>query len=197
MKKNYLLIVLATLILFGFMFFYETFASEVSTESYKVEQGDMLEIFVYEEEDLSGDFEVKEDGTISYPLIGSVIVEGLDRSAIETKLTGLLKKDYFHNPHLRLTIKEYHARLVHIIGSVKEPGPYEFPDDGNLTLLEAVSLAGGFDRYASVNGTKIIKTGTDGKRITIDPHISDILNGKKEDIDLDPGDIVSVPERFF
>ena len=80
---------------------------------------------------------------------------------------------------------------------VQKPGSYTFPQDNTITLLQAISLAGGFTGYASVNGTKIVRTAPDGKKITVDPKVNDVVNGKRKDTDLQPDDLVFVPERIF
>ena len=80
---------------------------------------------------------------------------------------------------------------------IKEPGSYPFPADGTLTVLEAISLAGGYTRFASVNGTRVIKTMPDGTKKVIDPNLSEVMKGKRKDMELEPDDVVMVPERFF
>ena len=193
--RKYVIIILGILCI-GVAFFSRAEAEKEKTY-YKISKGDVLEISVYEEEDLSGEFEVKEGGTITYPLLGSVKVEGLTKLAIEEKLTTLLEKDYLVEPHVRVKMEEYHERTVLVLGSVKNPGSYEFPEDRPLTLLQVISMAGGYTRYASVKGTRIITTLPSGKKKTIDPKINDIIKGRKEDFELKPDDVVMVPERFF
>ncbi len=166
-------------------------------DSYKVSIGDILNIQVYQEEDLSGDFEVKEDGTITYPLIGAVKVINLNKSDVENSITQLLEKDYLSNPYLHVSIKTYHQRNIMVLGCVQRPGSYSFPQDNTITLLQAISMAGGFSGYAAANGTKIVRTSSDGKKSTIDPRMNDIINGRRKDVDLVPNDLVFVPERLF
>lgn len=172
-------------------------AGQMTEESYKIEPGDMLDIGVYQEEDLSGSFEVKEDGTISYPLLGSVNLKALSKSEAESRLSELLAADYLVEPHVRIAINKYHGRTFVVLGSVNKPGSYEFPSDGNVTLLEAVSMAGGYNRYASVSGIRIIRESANATKETIDPKINDIINGHSEDVELKPNDVVMVPERMF
>jgi len=164
---------------------------------YKVTVGDTLDIQVYNEKDLSGEFEIKEDGTISYPLLGSVQVKDLTKSQIENTLTNLLGSDYLVNPFVHLVIKTYKRIEVMVMGCVKSPGTFPFPENKPLTLVQAIALAEGFTAYASVNGTKIIQTGSDGKKQVIDPDIEKILSGKKKDVELEPNDLITVPERVF
>jgi polysaccharide export outer membrane protein len=164
---------------------------------YKVSSGDILNIQVYEEADLSGAFEVKEDGTITYPLLGSVKVAGLTKSGVEKVITDLLEKDYLTKPYLHISITAYHQRNVLVLGCVQKPGSYPFPQDKDMSLLEAISLAGGFTGYASIGGTKIIRTSPEGRKVSVDPKMADIISGKRKDITLMPDDLVFIPERLF
>ena len=162
---------------------------------YKIAANDIINIQVYQEEDLSGEFEVKEDGTITYPLVGPVTVKGLIKLEVEKKITELLARDYLVNPYVHISVKVYGN--IMILGCVQKPGSYSFPQDKGMTLLQAISLSGGFTGYASVNGTKIVRATPDGKKMAIDPGMSDIIKGKRKDIDLKPDDLVFVPERIF
>jgi|SRR3989338_5579545 len=173
------------------------YPAEVKEESYKIAIGDILNIQVYQEPDLGGDYEVKEDGTITYPLLGSVKALNSTKSEIENTLTRLLGKDYLVTPYLHVSVSTYHERSVLVLGCVQKAGSYSFPQDNNLTLLQVISLAGGFTGYAGINGTKIIRTPVDGKKVVIDPRINDIIGGRKKDVDLMPNDLIVVPERLF
>lgn len=168
-----------------------------SEARYLIAIGDRLDIQVYEEEDLSGEFEVKEDGSIPYPLLGEVKAAGLTKKELENKLTEMLAKDYVVKPYVRVTIEKYVQRNVIVLGSVKKPGSYEFPENRSFTILEAVSLAEGFTRYASIAGTKVIRAASGHKKKVIDPDMDGILRGKAKDFELEPGDVIMVPERMF
>lgn len=175
----------------------DLFVADPGRVEYKVTVGDTISIQVYEEPDLSGDFEVKEDGTITYPLLGSVKVSSLSKSETESTITRLLEKDYLVNPYIHITIKKYHQQNIIILGCVQKPGSYPFPPDMNLTLLQAISIAGGFTGYASVNDTKLVRTSSGGKKNTIDARVNDIVNGRRKDIRLEANDLIFVPERLF
>lgn len=162
--------------------------------------GDILNIDIYEENDLSGDFEVKEDETISYPLLGSVKVAGLTKSEVESLLTKLLGDDYLVSPFVQITIKPSkkleNMPLIMVLGAVQRPSSYAFPQDQPMSLLQAISLAGGFTNRASIKETKIIRTGASGEKVTLDPQMELILKGEKKDIELQRNDLVSVPEKL-
>lgn len=162
--------------------------------------GDTLSVQVYEERDLSGDFEVKEDGSISYPLLGSVKVEGLTKSEVEALLTKLLEADYLVNPFVQLTIKPSkkleNMSMIMVLGAVQRPSSYPCPPDKPTSLLQAISQAGGFKDNAAIKDAKIIRTKADGEKVTLNPELDKILAGEKKDVELQRNDLVNVPEKL-
>jgi polysaccharide export outer membrane protein len=119
-------------------------------------------------------------------------------SELEEKLTHLLSPDYFINPQITIFVEKYHSRRIFILGEVNNPGSYDIPPEKKLTVVEAISLAGGFTEEAAVNKTKIVRV-EDGLEKTMVVKITDITKGgdKSKDIILKPNDIVIVPESFF
>lgn len=172
--------------------------SNVFSEEYKIETGDILTITVYEQPDLATKARVGPKGDISFPLLGNVNLTGLTVSETEEKITSLLKEDYLVNPQVNVFIEEYHPKKVFVMGFVNKPGEYELFRDRPTTILEAITMAGGFKEGAAQNGTKIIRM-EDEKEVTIPVKITDITNKgyKERDIVIKAGDIVVVPESFF
>ena len=157
----------------------------------------VLQIDVYYGRDmnLQRKVRVSSEGRINFPLLGEVEVNGLTVNELERKLTELLGKDYLVNPQVSVFIEEYST--VSVIGQVNTPGTY--PIKGKLTVVEAISLAEGFTKIAAPNGVKILRANPNGTKTTINVKAGDIINGgkKEEDIQLQSGDIVTVPESFF
>ena len=190
------LIISLSLLSFFLLHISSAVLSKEKNEHYRAATGDMLEITVYEEADLSGAFEVKENGAITYPLLGQIHVENLTKLEIEKKISSLLEKDYLVKPYVRVSIASDKRRVL-ILGHVKKPGTYELPEGRSFTLIELITLAGGFTGYAAANGTKIVRTQENDKKVVIDPHLNDIIKGRRKDIELKSGDLIIVPERFF
>ena len=165
---------------------------------YRIHSLDILKINIYMEGDLQTNFRVSQSGRISYPFIGEVRVSGLTVSELEEKLTHLLSPDYFINPQITIFVERYHSRRIFILGAVNNPGSYDIPTEKELTVVEAISLAGGFTEEAAVNKTKIVRV-EDGLEKTMVVKIKDITKGgnKSKDIILKPNDIVIVPQSFF
>ena len=170
----------------------------VSAEEYKVDAGDVLLITVYEQPDLTTKVRVNSKGEINLPLIGTVHIIGLSVDAIEEKVKQELQKDYLVDPQVNVFIDKYTPKKVFVMGFVNKPGEYELFKDRQTTVLEAITMAGGFKEGAASNGTKVLRI-EDGKEISISIKVTDITKkgDKEKDIPIKPGDIIVVPESFF
>ena len=167
-------------------------------EEYKIETGDVVAITVYEQPDLSTKARLDSAGEIAFPLIGNIQIGGLSVSEAVQKITSLLEKDYLVNPQVNIFIEEYHPKKVFVMGFVNKPGEYELFKDRDTTVIEAITMAGGFKEGAAQNGTKVVRV-KNGEKVSIPIRVTDITNknDKAQDIPLKPGDIIVVPESFF
>ncbi len=168
-------------------------AKDLFVKAYRIGPGDLLEIKVFELEQLSQVVRVSEDGSITLPLLGRVEVEGLTQDGVVQKISGLLQAKYVKNPQVTIFIKEYKSKQVAVIGAVKNPGNYELV--GRRNLLQMVSMAGGFTDQAT-NETFVLRTdGVTGATTTIPIDLVDLLlNGnQKLNIPIEPNDVINVP----
>lgn len=177
--------------------FAKDIARNTDVDVYEIGPENALLINVYygRDKNLERKVRVASDGYITFPLLGKVEVMGLTISDLENKLTELLGEDYLVNPQVSVYIEEYST--VAILGQVKEPGSFEIK--GKLTVVELISMAGGFTKIADTNNVKVIRTEPEGSKRTISVRVNDIINKGKEDEDikLKPKDIVTVGESFF
>ena len=131
-------------------------------EEYELGGKDVLKITVYGEPDLERTVRVSRHGTITFPLIGEVSVEGMTASQVEDKLAELLGHDYLVNPHVSVFVEEFHSKEVYILGAVNKSGAY--PLLGRANLLEMLSQAGGIDtRQETKRGKNLVLIRTTGK----------------------------------
>lgn len=167
-------------------------------EEYKVDTGDVILITVYAQADLTTKARVSSKGEITFPLIGTVNVKDLTVEEIEKKIMVSLGKDYLVNPQVNVFIEKYTEKKVFVMGFVNKPGEYELFKDRPTTVLEAITMAGGFKEGAAQNGTKVLRV-DNGEELTISIKVTDITRkgDKEKDIPINPGDIVVVPESFF
>jgi polysaccharide export outer membrane protein len=138
---------------------------------------------VYDNPDLATEARVN-DGRITFPLIGEIFVNDLTVSDVEKKITDLLTDGYLKKPHVSVTILEY-GKKVYVNGEVRNPGAYKITK--GLTVLKAITIAGGFTIKASEGRTSIIRKMENGE-ISIKAKMDDLVM---------PDDIIMVPESFF
>jgi len=120
-----------------------------SSASYRVGEGDLLLIKVYDMEDLSTTVRVDADGQIGFPLIGQINVDNLTIQQVRDLISNRLADGYLINPQVSVLIQEYRSNKVVIIGEIMRPGLYEL--QGEMSLLELISRAGGLTANAGVS----------------------------------------------
>jgi polysaccharide export outer membrane protein len=165
----------------------ETFVKE-----YKIGPKDLLDITVFELPELNQTVRVSEDGSISLPLLGKVVIEGLTKEELERKLAGLLEVKYLKKARVTIFIKEYQSKRVSVIGAVGRPGMYELI--GRVSLLEMISQAGGLtDRAASE--LYVLREGKNGIQAKLAIDLNDLIinNNQKLNIPLMPKDVINIP----
>lgn len=114
----------------------------------------LIAISVYNEPDLSREVMVASDGTVEYPYIGKISVKGLTARQIEQKLRTLLERDYLVHPQVTVEIKKFGQ--IYVFGKVMNPGIVGLK--GEMTALEAVAEAGGFDQRAARDWLTVVRT---------------------------------------
>ena len=251
---------------------------------YKIGRQDLLEISVFDVDELDQTVRVADDGSITMPLLGTLDVSGLTRIELEQSIARLLAERYVRNPQVTVFVKEYTSKQIAVSGAVKKPGTYEMlgrktllemismaggldsdfgkqiiifrqnnngaterisidldrlvyaadpalnvtiapndiiyvpavermrifvsgavrnpdlyeiPRDEPVTLLKAITLAGGTTDRAAEKKVQIMRTEEDGSRVTLLVNLKQIKRGKAEDPILHPDDIVLIPESFF
>lgn len=167
----------------------------IETKNYQIGDGDLLQIEVYDEPDLTKEVRVLTDGHISFPLLGSIQAGGLSVGELEIEITRRLAEKYLVDPQVTVFVKEFSN--VFVFGEVKNPG--SFPIYGKLTVFEAITLAGGFTEVANPSKVKVIRHETDGREVTLTVNIEKLTKegDTSEDPELIANDRVIVPRSFF
>lgn len=156
---------------------------------------DVFDIRVFGEEDLSGTYRVAQDGTIDFPLIGRVEVAGLEPTDVADLIEERLRvAQYMRDPQVSIFVQEYNSKRISVLGAVREPG--SFPMQSGLTVVQAISLAGGFTALANRDGTTVARR-VNGQIQRIPVHVDRITSGQEEDVVIRAQDIIYVPERIF
>ena len=151
--------------------------------SYRLGAGDKLQINVFNQADLTGEYTLDANGRFTMHLIGKVKAKGLTPTELEAQLVSKLKPDYLVNP--RVSVRVQNFRPFYIIGEVKSPSSYAYVN--GMTYLTAVAIAGGYTYRAKKSHVYVVR-GDDPERKEIKLEVNEKVR---------PGDIVRIAERMF
>jgi polysaccharide export outer membrane protein len=152
--------------------------------TYRLSPGDKLKVVVFNEQDLTGEFQVNERGNVAFPLVGEVQAANSTPDEFQSRLTARLRGKYVKNPRVSIEITNY--RPFNVLGEVRNAGQY--PYRPGLTVQDAVALAGGFTYRANSRTVYVRRADASGE-------VSVSTDGEK--VPILPGDNIRVPERYF
>jgi len=157
--------------------------------------GDVFELRIVREDNLPTTFTVAPDGTVDLPYIRRVKVGGLEPQKIaEVVRNELIAQDILTDPIVSVSVKEYNSKRVEVLGEVQRSGSLKF--EPGMTLLRAISLAGGFNQIA--NREKVmLRRQSNGKTRAVVISVQDIMDNAIADVPLQAGDSINVPQRVF
>lgn len=159
-------------------------------DSYVIGSADVLTVTVWKEPTLSGPVLVRPDGMISMPLLGDVQASGMTPLQLADLITTKLKK-FVQDPNVSVVISAIHSKVVYLLGEVAKKGPVEMTSD--MTLLEAISSAGGLTDFANTKKMYILRNES-GTHQKIPVHYKEALKGDSAlNLVLKPGDTIVVP----
>jgi polysaccharide export outer membrane protein len=165
-------------------------AHPATLATYVIGASDMLTVTVWKEPTLSGTLLVRPDGMISMPLLGDVQASGLTPLNLADRISASLTK-YIQDPNVTVVVSQIHSKIIYMLGEVGKKGPLEMTP--GMTLLEAISSAGGLTEYANAKKMYILRI-EDGKHIKVPVHYKQALRGDSAlNLTLKPDDTVVVP----
>lgn len=164
-------------------------------ESTTLGAGDVFILEIVGEKELPLEYRVASDGTVELPYVAQLKVAGLEPQEVSQLVRQrLIEKQILTNPSVIISVKEYNSKRVSVLGQVQKPG--SFPLAPGMTLVDAISQAGGLNSIANrdrVNITRRTKVGSQTAQISI----AAISDGESPDIPLQAGDQIYVNERVF
>jgi polysaccharide biosynthesis/export protein len=163
------------------------------TAGYRISQQDILQISVFQVNDLNSAVQVSQDGNITLPLIGKVQVAGRTTDETEQIIAGKLRQKYLQSPQVSVVVKTYGKRIT-VSGAVGSPRV--LADDGNTTLSQAIANAGGASDIANADRVHVAKSVNQHVQDEI-YNLDDIQAGKVTDPLLHGGDIVVVERSGY
>lgn len=149
---------------------------------YVLDTGDIIQIKVYGEDDLSLETKIGRSGKLNYPFLGEIEVSGLTEKSLQQKIYRGLKGDYLIEPTVYVNVIQYRPFFIH--GEVRMPGSYAYQP--GMTVNQAIAIAGGFTERASEE--KIFLFKEKNKSRQIDATLDSIVHA---------GDTLTVEQRFF
>ncbi|MDA3792464.1 MAG: polysaccharide biosynthesis/export family protein, partial [Elusimicrobia bacterium] len=157
----------------------------------KIAPGDVMEIFVWNNEDLSRQVQITMDGNIALPMVGNVKAQGLTTKELSIKLEEKFGK-YIKHSKISVIFVKHTNWMVYIFGSIQRSGEYNYYN--GMKLSQLCIKANGFRDNADISTIRIIRDMRDGKKKHIDVNLSKILNGTAPDIKLQIKDVVYIPK---
>jgi protein involved in polysaccharide export with SLBB domain len=158
--------------------------------------GDVFVLEIVGEKDLPREYQVAADGTVDLPYVHTLKVAGLEAPQIARLVRDqLMAKKVLSDPSVIVQVKEFHSRRVTLLGQVVKPG--SFPFTMGLTLVQAISLAGGLTAIADDDRVNLTRSLDGGRSKTVVISMDSIMEGSSPDIPLQSGDRIYVHERLF
>lgn len=179
--------------------FLSPYDRDALTPEYRIAPGDVLNVFVWREADLTRDVRVRPDGYVTIPLLGDIFAIAKTPKRLAAELTEALSK-FVNSPVVTVTLGDSSTLRFYVVGEVNKPG--EYPLVGRTTVMQALALAGGFREFAKTEEVKILRQelsmsgGQPKTRESMLPlNYKAIAQGQQlhQNFALKPGDVIVVP----
>lgn len=163
----------------------------VLSEDFHIMPGDILQVTVWKEQGMDREVVVLPDGSITFPLAGTITVQNITTAEAEGLIKEKLAKS-IPDAAVTVAVKAPLGHKVNVLGQVQKPGEVLMPSE--MSVMQALSQAGGLTPFASENSITIIRQGTEGKE-SIPFAYDSVASGRhpENDILLKPGDVIVVP----
>ena len=167
---------------------------------YLISPYDVLDVKVFQEPDLNKQVRVEATGFIFLPLIGKVEVAGLSLLEVQKKIEDLYEEDFLVDAHLNIFVLERKTNTIRVFGQVARQGDVSIKPDRPLTILDAISAAGGGTRLADLSKVILTRFNPENRKNPEIINVEMLMDGEnksKNNCVLEVGDTIFVPERFF
>jgi polysaccharide export outer membrane protein len=167
------------------------------SSTYELSPYDVIDVSVYNEDDLHTRAKLGADGTVLLPLIGSVSLDGKTVTEANDLIQKRYAEGFVKDPHVLVTVIEYRKSTFSILGQVMRPGIYEIPEGTHISIVDAILLAGGYTHTAAQNGVRV-KRMVKGKPVVFKVDAGDMADSANiVPFEIEPGDIIKVKESMF
>ncbi len=166
-------------------------------QTYVLSPNDVVQVRVYQEDDLETKMRIGKDGTTSFPLIGVINLGGKTVAQAADLIRARLADGYLVNPQITVSVIEYAKRRFTVLGQVQKPGTYEIPNEESMTFLQAVAMAGGYTRLAN-RGSVTVTRMVGGKKTNFNLDLKSATSDlNTQPFEILPDDTITVAERIF
>lgn len=172
--------------------------SQVDPNSYQIGPGDVLDIFVWRNPEISTQVPVRPDGRISTPLVEDMLAVGKTPTELARDMEAVLAK-YIKSPSVNVIVTEFRGtfeKQIRVVGQAANPQSIAYRE--GMTILDLMIAVGGLGEFAAGNKAKLVRT-VDGVTTEYRVRLDDLLNkGEiKHNVEIEPGDVLIIPESFF
>lgn len=154
--------------------------------AYKLAPGDKLKVNVFNETDLSGEYQITDRGDIAFPLVGEIQAAGLSAEELRVSLTNALRKGFVRSPSVTVEVVNY--RPINVVGEVRNAGQYAYRP--GISIHDAIAMAGGYTYRANPGVVYVTRGGGSAEQVEVDLK-------RKDEMQVLPGDNIRIPERYF
>jgi polysaccharide biosynthesis/export protein len=175
----------------------DSVSASAASPQYILRQGDVVQVKVYQEEDLTSLSRIGREGTITMPLLGSVKVVSNSLEQATLIIRELLAKDYLVDPQVNLNVTEFAKRRFTVLGQVQRPSTYDMPPDDTVTLLQAIATAGGYTRIGNSRKITVQRVvGGESRLLRLDAEAM-AVDKKGKPFEIQPDDVIIVGEKWL
>jgi len=161
--------------------------------NYRIAPNDVVQVEVFQEEDMKSEQRVAQDGTFNVALVGRVVIGGLTVDEAAKAIAEKLRHGFLVNPQVTVNIVEYSPRRFSVLGQVTTPGAFQIPADEIVTLPTAIAMAGGNTRIGNLRRVLITRrSGKEINEITVN-----LFTSEGRQFVVEKGDVIMVPESLF
>lgn len=176
--------------------------SQASEAAYRLFARDLVAFSVYGEPDTKMQLRIAGNGMINVPLLGDIHVTGLTLAEAEEKIEqAYIENQIYIRPQITMLVTEYSKKEISILGQIGSQGKIELPlESSEITIVNAISLAGGFTRIAKSDSVRITRQDpVTGEEQVFTVNAEQMISGRSKEpvFYVRPGDVIFVPERLF
>jgi polysaccharide export outer membrane protein len=163
------------------------------TTTYRINSGDVLQVFVWNEATLSSEVMVQPDGLIRFPMVGQVMAGGHSPADVEAQIVSGLKKYLKGEPVVTVSLRSIQGNKIYVLGNVARPGEYVI--NSQIDVMQALAMAGGLTSFAAENNVRILRRDEAGKPSSVTFPYARVKQGDElqRNVILRSGDTVVVP----